>query len=98
MTIEKRINDTEMTLILGGRLDTVSAPQLEKEIKQEIGNIKKLILDFESLDYLSSAGLRVVLMSQKIMNKQGKMIVRNVNETIREIFEMTGFIGILTLE
>ena len=98
MTIEKRINDTEMTLVLKGRLDTVSAPQLEKEIKQEIGNIKTLIFDFESLEYLSSAGLRVVLMSQKIMNKQGRMVVRNVNETIHEIFEMTGFLGILTLE
>lgn len=98
MTIEKRINDTEMTLVLKGRLDTVSAPQLEKEIKQEIGNIKTLIFDFESLEYLSSAGLRVVLMSQKIMNKQGRMVVRNVNDTIHEIFEMTGFLGILTLE
>ena len=98
MTIEKIINATELTFVLKGRLDTVSAPQLEKEIKQEIGNIKKLIFDFESLEYLSSAGLRVILMSQKIMNKQGKMIVRNVNETIHEIFEMTGFLGILTLE
>lgn len=98
MTLEKIINDTEMTFILGGRLDTVSAPQLEKEIKQEIGNIKMLIFDFKDLEYLSSAGLRVILMSQKIMNKQGKMIVKNVNETIHEIFEMTGFLGILTLE
>ena len=98
MTIEKILNGTELTMPITGRLDTTTAPQLEAEFKQNIGGVEKLVLDFPALEYLSSAGLRVVLAAQKVMNKQGEMIIRNVNETINEIFEVTGFIDILTIE
>ena len=98
MTIEKNLNGTELTLVIEGRLDTTSAPQLEAELKQSVNGVEKLIFDFSSLAYLSSAGLRVLLAAQKVMNKQGEMIIKNVNETINEIFEVTGFIDILTIE
>jgi len=98
MTIEKRINGTELTLTLTGRLDTTTAPQLEGELKADLDGVEKLTLDFAALDYLSSAGLRVLLAAQKMMNKQGGMVVRNVNETIAEIFDVTGFSDILTIE
>ena len=98
MTIEKNLNGTELTITIAGRLDTTTAPQLEAEFKQSITGIEKLVLDFASLEYLSSAGLRVLLAAQKVMNKQGEMIIKNVNETINEIFEVTGFIDILTIE
>ena len=98
MTIEKKQNDKEMTLILLGRLDTTTAPKLEAELKESLPGVEKLVLDFEKLDYLSSAGLRVLLATQKTMNKQGKMVVRHVNDTIAEIFEVTGFCDILTIE
>jgi len=98
MTIQKTMNNTELTVTLSGRLDTTTAPQLEQELKASIEGVESLILDFAALDYLSSAGLRVLLAAQKIMNKQGNMIVKNVNETIAEIFEVTGFCDILTIE
>ena len=98
MTIEKNLNGTELTVTIAGRLDTSTAPKLESEIKESIQDISKLVLDFTSLEYLSSAGLRVLLSTQKTMNKQGEMIIKNVNETINEIFEVTGFIDILTIE
>ena len=98
MTIEKNLNGTELTVAITGRLDTTTAPQLEAEFKQSLGGVEKLVLDFTALEYLSSAGLRVLLAAQKIMNKQGEMIVKNVNETISEIFEVTGFVDILTIE
>ena len=98
MTIEKKLNGTEMTVTIVGRLDTTTAPQLEAEFKQNINGVEKLVLDFAALEYLSSAGLRVLLAAQKVMNKQGEMIIKNVNETINEIFEVTGFIDILTIE
>ena len=98
MTIEKNLNGTELTITIAGRLDTTTAPQLEAEIKQSINGVEKLVLDFAALEYLSSAGLRVLLSGQKVMNKQGEMIIKNVNETINEIFEVTGFIDILTIE
>ena len=98
MTIEKNLNGKELTVAITGRLDTTTAPQLEAEFKQNIDGIEKLILDFSALEYLSSAGLRVLLSAQKVMNKQGEMIIKNVNETINEIFEVTGFIDILTIE
>ena len=98
MTIEKKQNGTELTITLAGRLDTTTAPQLEAELKTSLDGIETLVLDFAALDYLSSAGLRVLLAAQKVMNKQGEMIVRNVNDTIAEIFEMTGFADILTIE
>ena len=98
MTIDKNLNGTELTVTIVGRLDTNTAPQLEAELKQSVENVETLILDFSGLEYLSSAGLRVLLAAQKTMNKQGEMIIRNVNETINEIFEVTGFIDILTIE
>ena len=98
MTIEKNLNGSELNVTITGRLDTTTAPQLEAELKQSLTGIEKLVLDFTALEYLSSAGLRVLLAAQKTMNKQGEMIIRNVNETINEIFEVTGFIDILTIE
>ena len=98
MTIEKNLSGTELTIAIIGRLDTTTAPQLEAEFKQSITGVEKLVLDFASLEYLSSAGLRVLLAAQKVMNKQGEMIIKNVNDTINEIFEVTGFIDILTIE
>ena len=98
MTIEKNLNGTELTVTIVGRLDTTTAPQLEAEFKQNINGVEKLVLDFAALEYLSSAGLRVLLAAQKVMNKQGEMVVRNVNETISEIFEVTGFSDVLTIE
>ena len=98
MRIEKHINGAELTLTLTGRLDTTTAPQLEAELKASLPGVEALTLDFAALDYLSSAGLRVLLGAQKVMNKQGSMIVRNVNETIMEIFDVTGFCDILTIE
>ena len=98
MTIEKTLNGTELTIAIVGRLDTTTAPQLETEFKQSIDGIEKLVFDFTDLEYLSSAGLRVLLAAQKVKNKQGEMIIKNVNDTINEIFEVTGFIDILTIE
>ena len=98
MTIEKNLNGTELTVTIVGRLDTTTAPELEASLKESLTGVEKLVLDFASLEYLSSAGLRVLLAAQKAMNKQGEMIIKNVNETINEIFEVTGFIDILTIE
>ena len=98
MTIEKIIHGNDLTLSLAGRLDTTTAPQLEAELKESLVGVKYLVLDVKALEYLSSAGLRVLLSTQKLMNKQGSMVVRGANETITEIFEVTGFCDILTLE
>ena len=98
MTIKKNLNGTELTVTIVGRLDTTTAPDLEASLKESFEGVTKLILDFAELEYLSSAGLRVLLAAQKVMNKQGEMIIRNVNETINEIFDVTGFIDILTIE
>ena len=98
MTIEKALSGKELTVTLTGRLDTTTAPDLEASLKESFEGVTKLILDFTALEYLSSAGLRVLLAAQKVMNKQGEMIIKNVNETINEIFEVTGFIDILTIE
>lgn len=98
MTMDKVINGAEMTVTLTGRLDTNTAPKLEAELKESISGIEVLTLDFSGLEYLSSAGLRVLLASQKIMNRQGRMVVRNVNDMIMEVFEVTGFCDILTIE
>lgn len=95
MNIEKKKNGTILTIALEGRLDTVTAPQLEAEVKSSLEGIKELHLDFDKLEYLSSAGLRVILSAQKIMNKQGIMMLHHVNDTIMEVFEITGFVDIL---
>ena len=98
MQITKTKEGNKLTLALAGRLDTTTAPQLEAEVKNELSGVTELIFDFSQLEYLSSAGLRVLLAAQKVMNKQGSMVVRQVNETIMEVFEITGFIDILTIE
>lgn len=91
-------NEKNLTFELEGRLDTTTAPQLESELKKNLDGIEFLVLDFSKLEYLSSAGLRVLLSSQKTMNTQGKMVIKNVNSTIMDIFEVTGFSEILTIE
>lgn len=98
MTITKQKKDTALTIILEGRLDTTTAPELEKEVKEGLDGITSLILDLKLLAYLSSAGLRVVLGAQKKMNKQGTMVIRHANETIMGVFDATGFSDILTVE
>ena len=98
MNITKTSEGTKLTLALEGRLDTTTAPQPEAEGKGALDGVTELALDFSQLEYLSSAGLRVILATQKIMNKQGKMVIRHVNETILEVFEVTGFSDILTIE
>lgn len=98
MTIEKAKNNDGLLIALEGRLDTTTAPQLEAELKSIDDDITKLTFDFGKLDYISSAGLRVLLAAQKVMNKQGSMVIRHVNETIMEIFEVTGFLDILCIE
>ena len=98
MTINHTREGAALTVALEGRLDTTTAPQLEAELKQSLDGVTALTLDMQKLDYLSSAGLRVLLAAQKQMNKQGTMVIRHVNETIMEVFEVTGFIDILTVE
>jgi anti-sigma B factor antagonist len=98
MTINKQQNDTSLIIALAGRLDTATSPELEAELKGSLDGVTNLTLDLENLDYLSSAGLRVLLSAQKRMARQGEMKVTHVNETIMEIFEVTGFSDILTIE
>ncbi|RKM61230.1 anti-sigma factor antagonist [Butyrivibrio sp. CB08] len=98
MTINKIANGNELTIALEGRLDTTTAPQLDDELKTALEGVTKLEFNFEKLEYISSAGLRVLLSAQKVMNKQGSMVIKNVNEEIKEIFEVTGFVDILTIE
>ena len=98
MNIVKTNEGAKLTLALEGRLDTTTAPQLEAEVKGALAGVTELVMDFSQLEYLSSAGLRVLLAAQKAMNKQGSMVIRHVNETIQEIFEVTGFLDILTIE
>ena len=98
MTISKKREGIELLLALEGRLDTVTAPELEKVLKEELPGVTALTLDFEKLEYISSAGLRVLLSTQKIMNRQGSMKLVHVCEMVMEIFEVTGFSDILTVE
>ena len=98
MTIEKLLNAESAQITVVGRLDTQTAPELEKEIDEIICNIKNLTFDMKRLEYISSAGLRVILKFQKIMNTKGCMKLTGVNDNIMEIFEITGFLDILTIE
>lgn len=98
MTIEKIQNGSQFTLRIGGRLDTSTAPQLEAVINDELTNVESLILDCEALEYISSAGLRVLLKAQKKMNLLGTMKLIHVNEANMEVFSITGFDSILTIE
>ena len=98
LNIVKSGEGENLTYVLEGRLDTTTAPQLESELKGALDGVKKLVLDFEKLEYISSAGLRVLLATQKVMNQQGEMTLINVSDVIHEIFEVTGFTDILTIE
>lgn len=98
LNIGKTQDGKELVLALEGRLDTTTAPQLETEVKGSVDGIESLIFDFAKLEYISSAGLRVLLSTQKIMNKQGSMVIKNSSEEVNEIFEVTGFSDILTIE
>ncbi len=97
LKINKTIEDKKVCLALEGRLDTTTAPDLEKEVKSSLDGMTDLVFDMAKLEYISSAGLRVLLAAQKIMNKQGTMEVIHVDDTIMEIFEVTGFSDILTI-
>lgn len=97
MTISKETNGTALTIALEGRLDTTTAPSLEKELKQSLDGITELEFDLEKLEYMSSAGLRTLLAAQKVMNRQGSMTVKHVNDVISEVFEVTGFADVLTI-
>ena len=98
MTIEIKKNVDETVLEIVGRLDTITAPALEKTIHENFGEIKNLILDFKQLEYISSAGLRVLLSAQKKLQQNGTMKLKNVREEVMDVFEMTGFAEILTIE
>jgi anti-sigma B factor antagonist len=98
MTINKTQNGKDLTLALEGRLDTMTAPSLEAELTEDLKEAETLTLDFSKLEYISSAGLRVLLSAHKVMSAKGGMKVTNVNEIVREVFEVTGFADILTIE
>ena len=97
MTTERKFDNGALTITVAGRLDTITAPELEREIG-DLNDVQDLIIDMKNLDYISSAGLRVILKAQKIMNIKGSMKLVNVGESIMEVFEITGFSDILTIE
>ena len=98
MEIKKNAVGENLTIELVGRLDAVTAPQLEKELGTSLDGVKVLVFDFAQLEYIASAGLRVLLVAQKRMNKQGKMSIKNVSEEVKEVLDMTGFINFLQIE
>lgn len=98
MEIIKNLDNDKLTLAIKGRLDTTTAPSLERELKSGLNGISELIFDLSDLVYISSAGLRVLLSAQKVMNKQGKMVVQHANTDIMDVFEVTGFVDILNIE
>ena len=98
MTIIKKQNGTALEIALEGRLDTMTAPELEAELSKSLGGADSLTMDFSKLEYISSAGLRVLLSAHKTMNTKGGMTVTHVNEIVQEVFEVTGFAEILTIE
>lgn len=98
MEILKTLRNNELTIEMTGRLETVTAPKLEETLKSSLQGVSTLIMDMKNLEYISSAGLRVLFSAQKTMNKQGEMIIRNVNEDVMEVFEITGSVDVLTIE
>ncbi len=98
MKITKNVNGSNLEIALEGRLDTMTAPELETELKNSLEGIDSLTLDFSKLEYISSAGLRVLLSAHKTMSPKGGMKVKNVNEIVREVLDVTGFSDILTIE
>ena len=97
MKIDKNLEGNNLTITLEGRLDTNTAPDLEKEV-ESLDGVENLIFDFKELEYISSAGLRIILALQKIMNNQGSMTIKNVNDDVKEVFEITGFSDILDIK
>ena len=98
MQIDQLKEGSTLTMKVSGRLDPMTAPQLESEITGHLDGITEFIMDFTDLEYISSAGLRVLLVTSKMMKGKGRFVIRNINETVREIFEVTGFLDILTVE
>ena len=98
MQIDQLKEGSTLTMKVSGRLDTMTAPQLESESTGHLDGITEFIMDFTDLEYISSAGLRVLLVTSKMMKGKGRFVIRNINETVREIFEVTGFLDILTVE
>lgn len=98
MTIEKEQAGSKLTITLAGRLDTGSAPELEREVRGIEDEITELVFDMRELAYIASAGLRILLLAQKNMNRKGSMLVRNAGETIMDVFKITGFSGVLNIE
>ncbi len=98
MNITKNVNGTTLEIALEGRLDTMTAPELEAELNKDLGGAESLVLDFSKLDYISSAGLRVLLSAHKAMITKGGMKVTHVNEIVQEVFEVTGFTDVLTIQ
>ena len=98
MDIKKTQDGNKLLVTVEGRLDTTTAPQLEKEFKESLDGITDLTVDFQNLEYISSAGLRVLLSAQKTMNKQGSMLIKGASDVLMEIFEVTGFVDILNIE
>lgn len=98
MTINKISEGEKLTLAISGRLDTNSSPRLEAELRQSVGGVTELVFDFSKVEYISSAGLRVLLAAQKVMNRQGSMKLIGVSDEVMEVFEITGFADILTIE
>ena len=98
LSITKKAEGSKLTVFLEGRIDTTTAPQLDDELNASLNGVEELTMDLEKLDYISSAGLRVLLSAQKTMNKQGKMVVKNASEEVMEIFEVTGFSDILDIQ
>lgn len=96
MKIDKDLNGSELTISLEGRLDTITSPELEKELV-DLNGVNSIVFDFEDLDYISSAGLRILLSCQKKMKTQGTMVIKNVKSEIKDVFDMTGFSDILTI-
>ena len=98
MTIDRKHDGSTYCLTVSGRVDTLTAPELDKAIKEELGTSSALVIDLADLDYISSAGLRVLLAAQKVMSRQGTMTIRNVKPAVMDVFEVTGFSSILTIE
>ena len=98
LNIKKEGTAEDLTVVLEGRLDTTTAPQLDEELKASLEKAKNLVFDLKALEYVCSAGLRVFLSAQKVMNRQGSMTIKNANEEIKEIFDVTGFVDILNIE
>ena len=98
MKIVKTLNNDELTLAISGELNTTTYQELEDVVKNSLNGVKKLVFDFKELEYISSAGLRVLLVSKKLMDQQGKLVVKNANSSVKEIFDITGFTNILDFE